>query len=140
MTATGGARTRRDREEPTEPIPWRILQDKRISFRAAGILGELLSLPDHWQTSATKLAEGRKEGRDAVETALSELDKAGYLIRRRLQFRNGTWGWLWIYGTRPERLAQLMAEELDALRGELHPTWLRKHMPTGPPTLLRAVE
>lgn len=139
--STSGARTRRDRdEEPAERIPWRVLQDERVSYRALGVLGHLLSLPDHWQTSATKLAERRKEGRDAVETALSELDEAGYLIRRRLQYRNGTWGWLWIYGTRPERLARLMTEELDELRAELHPTWIRKHLPVESPARLRAVE
>lgn len=126
--ASSGARTRNLRAEPTEPIPWRVLQDERLSFRALGILAHLLSLPDQWRTSATRLAAQRKEGRDAVETALAELDGAGYLSRRRIQYRNGTWGWVWIYGVDPEKLAVAMTAELDSMITELHPSWVRNHL------------
>ena len=75
-------RTRRVNVDPREPIPWRVLQDKRISFRARGILGYLLSLPDGWEASAERIAHETTEGRDAVATALKELERAGYLARR----------------------------------------------------------
>lgn len=126
--AGDGARTRNLRSEPTEPIPWRILQDERISFRALGVLGHLLSLPDNWRTSATRLAAVRKEGRDAVETALGELDAVGYLARRRVQYRNGTWGWVWIYGIDTAKVAAAMTAELLGMVAELHPKWVAKNL------------
>lgn len=126
-----GARTRKLRE-PTESIPWRVLQDEQISYRALGVLANLLSLPDNWRTNATQLSRHRKEGRDAVETALTELDAAGYLIRRRLQYKSGQWGWLWMYGDDPEYVAAGATEELIKLAPELHPNWVRDNLKPGP--------
>jgi predicted transcriptional regulator len=136
----GGARTRNARGEPEERIAWRVLQDERLSFRALGVLSYLLSLPDSWQTSAAKLASKRKEGRDAVETALSELDDAGYLVRKRIQYRSGQWGWLWIYGAKPEQLMDVLRDELRAMADELHPTWIAKHLPKGNLRTLSSVD
>lgn len=126
-----GARTRKLRE-PSESIPWRVLQDERISFRALGVLVLLLSLPDNWKTNATALAKKRKEGRDAVETALTELEAAGYLFRRRLQYRGGTWGWLWMYGDDPAYVAVAGQQVMLSMVEELHPSYIAKHLQTGP--------
>lgn len=119
--APGGVRGKRvGRGEPKEEIPWRVLQDERMSFRAQGILTDLLSRPDGWRTSAARLAMNRPEGRDAVETALKELDGhtggLGYLQRRRVQDPRGQWGWVWLYGTEPELVAAAADEEVRAVR------------------------
>ena len=67
-------------------IDRRTIQDSRISFRALGVLAWLLDKPDDWQADADTIASTHTEGRDAVRTALRELELAGYLVRRR--FRN----------------------------------------------------
>ncbi|WWT39740.1 hypothetical protein [Microcystis phage Mwe-JY05] len=115
-------------EEPAERIPWRVLQDTRLSFRAAGILGDLLSRPDDWRTSAAQMSRERKEGRDAIETCLKELELYGYLVRRRVQYKSGQWGWVWLYGRTPGTVAATVDELLIELTGELHPTWVEKNL------------
>ncbi|MGX7829824.1 hypothetical protein ACTG9Q_32570 [Actinokineospora sp. 24-640] len=74
------------RGERWESIPHRVLRDKRLTFRARGLLCYLLSLPDDWQTSVQRLRDltptkepGRPyEGREALESAVHELEGCGY--------------------------------------------------------------
>jgi hypothetical protein len=68
-------------------IPNQWLRDNRIGFRAKGVLAYLLSHKSGWQTSLSHLAEVGHDGKDAIRSAIIELENAGYIIRRRL--RNG---------------------------------------------------
>ena len=66
-----------------------VIRDERLSFRARGLLINILSRPDDWTVSAESLAKRGKEGRDAVLTALDELRAAGYLVTTKRQAING---------------------------------------------------
>ena len=76
-------------------IPNEAVQNHALSFKARGVLAYLLSQPDHWTISGTALAKmAAQDGREAIRTALVELEKAGYLSRRRIQDpTTGRWGW-----------------------------------------------
>jgi hypothetical protein len=76
-------------------IPNEAVQNHALSFKARGVLAYLLSQPDHWTISGTALAKmAAQDGREAIRTALLELEQAGYLVRRRVQDpTTGRWGW-----------------------------------------------
>lgn len=60
------------------------VRDTRISYRALGILTELLSHEEGWVVRTKDLGRRRKEGTDAVGVALRELAAAGYYrVERR---------------------------------------------------------
>jgi hypothetical protein len=101
-----GQRVRKNKG--SEPIRREALQDERNSFKATGILGFLLSLPDNWTTNAERLGKTRKgkEGRTAILSGLRELEDNGYLIRKRVHLGGGKWEWIWRYSDDPSDLQQ----------------------------------
>lgn len=82
-------------------IPNETLEDRRLSWRARGILAYLLSRPANWETDSERLAAIAKEGRDAVRTALTELEKARYLFRVKIQGDGGLWATEYVLYDRP---------------------------------------
>jgi len=68
-----------------------IIEDARLTFKATAVLIFVLSKPDNWRTSTRHLATVKKEGIDAIRTAMSELECAGYIKRRRYQDEQGKW-------------------------------------------------
>lgn len=67
-----------------------VLRDTRLSWRARGIAAYLLTMPDDWQIDYAHLWKNGVEGRDAVLTAMKELEECGYLIRTKLRKEDGT--------------------------------------------------
>lgn len=65
------------------------LRDKRLSLKAKGIMSIMLSNSDDWTYSEKGLAKGSKDNVDAVKTALQELEKTGYLVRRMVRDKKG---------------------------------------------------
>lgn len=82
-----------------------VARDDRLSYRATGLLVELLSRPDDWAISADRIAASRNsnEGIKAIRTTLAELERAGYLVRRRVRDRDGRFVWIQeVYDVRRE--------------------------------------
>jgi hypothetical protein len=67
-------------DEGWVPISNEAARDHRLSWRARGLLVELLSYPDGWETTVDRLvAQARKhgdvsEGRAAMRKAIAELE------------------------------------------------------------------
>jgi hypothetical protein len=79
-----------------------LFEDDRLSYRAKGVLGYLLSRPDNWRFNKTDLVRRSAEGRDAVYKALDELKEQSYLHIYRNQLEDGTFnGWVWEYDDTP---------------------------------------
>lgn len=64
-------------------------KEKEMSLKAKGLLSLMLSLPDTWNYSVSGLVSLSKDGKDGVMSALGELEKFGYLSRRRIQNEKG---------------------------------------------------
>lgn len=63
-----------------------VLNDKRLSFRARGVLIWLLSKPADWRTRSESIAaQSDKDGRDSIRSAMRELAELGYLVREKTQ-------------------------------------------------------
>lgn len=68
-----------------------VINDDRLSFRARGVLMHLLSKPADWRARSIAIAaQSPREGRDAIRTAMRELEELGYLVRERVQHPDGT--------------------------------------------------
>lgn len=68
-----------------------VLRDRRLTYRASGLLAEILSRPDDWRTDSTTLARHAREGREAIRSALRELEQFGYLTRTQGRDDKGRW-------------------------------------------------
>ncbi|WHX49119.1 helix-turn-helix domain-containing protein [Paenibacillus woosongensis] len=62
-----------------------FLSDERLSWKAKGLLGYLLSKPYNWRLYVSDLVKRSKDGKDAVYSALKELEAAGYIERRQMR-------------------------------------------------------
>lgn len=58
-------------------------KEREMSLKAKGLLSLMLSLPDDWSYNIKGLCALSKDGKDSVMSALSELEKFGYLTRTR---------------------------------------------------------
>jgi len=64
-------------------------KEKKMTLKAKGLLSLMLSLPDDWNYSVAGLVTLSKDGKDSVMSALSELEKFGYLHRERVVNEKG---------------------------------------------------
>jgi hypothetical protein len=70
-----------------------VLRDDRLSYRSRGVLAYLLSHADNWRTDVETLARHGREGKQALYTAMKEMEAAGYLERKRTRKLDGTFTW-----------------------------------------------
>ena len=67
----------------------KALRDKNLSLKAKGLYAVITSLPDGWDYTVAGLTAILKESRDAVRTAIIELEEAGYIKRGRVRNEKG---------------------------------------------------
>lgn len=82
-----------------------VLRDTALSYRARGVLGAILSRPDNWETDSETLAKEGTEGRDAIRTALRELEAARYIQRHKVQDEKGLWATVTMVFDTPQDLS-----------------------------------
>lgn len=65
------------------------LRDQALSLKAIGLLSKILALPPDWDYTVEGLAAICKESRAAIDSAIHELEDAGYIVRRRVRDERG---------------------------------------------------
>ncbi len=65
------------------------LKDTNLSLKAKGLLSLMLSLPDNWDYTIKGLATICKDGVDSIKATVKELEKNGYIIRKRVRNKKG---------------------------------------------------
>jgi len=68
------------------------LRDRDLTLKAKGLISLMLSLPDSWDYSLAGLSCICNDGISSVRSGVNELEKHGYLIRRRIRGANGQLG------------------------------------------------
>jgi DNA-binding transcriptional regulator GbsR (MarR family) len=82
----------KNKENPYVMIAKAVFEDERLSWKAKGLLGYLLSRPDDWQIIVKDLIKRSKDGRESVLSGLKELIKYGYLRREQERGERGRFG------------------------------------------------
>jgi len=65
------------------------LRNKTLSLKAKGLQSLMLSLPENWDFTLAGLAFICQDGISSVRSGVAELEKHGYLTRRRIREHNG---------------------------------------------------
>jgi len=91
------------RENPYVQIDKRVFEDTRLSWRAKGIMGYLLSKPDGWKVNVSDIWGKGKEGRNAVQDCMAELRLYGYADLITTHDANGNFtGKEWVVSEEPK--------------------------------------
>lgn len=65
------------------------LRDKSLSLKAKGLLSQILSLPEDWDYTLSGLCYINRESKDAIRSAVNELERAGYIERHQTTDEGG---------------------------------------------------
>lgn len=71
-------------------LPNAVLQYRRLSYTARGLLADLLSRPDGWREDGRHMADTSPQGRGAIRKALKELTDAGFYRVETIRMPDGT--------------------------------------------------
>lgn len=85
-------------------------RDKNLSWKAKGILSNMLSLPEDWDYSLAGLATLSSDGMSATRTAIKELEEHGYLIRRPIRKNGRICDWEYLIFENPQDGNQVVGE------------------------------
>ena len=76
-------------EKPFIITPTAIARDPDLGLKERGLLTTLYGLPEDWRFSAEGLAKILKDGVSSVKATLNQLEKKGYVERRRNRTKEG---------------------------------------------------
>lgn len=95
-------RTEHNKDNPYVMMDRSIFDNKKLSFKAKGLLGYLLSRPDNWRVIVGDLVNHATDGKESVRTAMDELKRHGYMrLEKRNNDQTGLFEWTYIVYEKP---------------------------------------
>ena len=82
-------RIRKDRSDIVTIVDQRLVRDSSLSWKARGIFMYLWSQSDNWEFNEIEVERHATDGRDSLRSGLKELEKHGYLERKRARNEKG---------------------------------------------------
>jgi len=112
-------------------IPNELLRDPSLSFKAKGILCLLLSNKEGWHSYLSTIQQMTCEGITAIRSGISELEKAGYLMKiqyreKQTKVRRGSF---WVYTDLPGNFFNMEETLLFLEKKGLEAFILKKNLP-----------
>ncbi|KRM56224.1 DnaD domain protein [Lacticaseibacillus sharpeae] len=78
--------------QPFTSIMNATLRDERLSLKAHGLLGYMLSMSGEWQFYTAEIAKHFPDGEKAIRSAVNELIAAGYVVKQQPRVSGGRMG------------------------------------------------
>lgn len=75
----------KDKKQGYTVVPNQLLFDENISLKSTMLLAIMLALPPTWDLTLKGLATLKKDGLDSIRTGMNELEKAGYIVKKRVR-------------------------------------------------------
>lgn len=75
----------KDKKQGYTVVPNQLLFDENISLKSTMLLTIMLALPPTWDLTLKGLATLKKDGLDSIRTGINELEKAGYIVKKRVR-------------------------------------------------------
>lgn len=70
-------------------VPNQLAFDENISLKSTMLLIIMLALPPTWDLTIKGLAKLKKDGIDSIRTGINELEKVGYITKKRVRNEKG---------------------------------------------------
>jgi len=77
------------------------INNDALSFKAKGLLAYLMSKPDKWEIRVSDLCKHASDGEASIRAGLAELEKFGYLARKRENLPDGRFQWISVVSDKP---------------------------------------
>lgn len=88
-------------EDPYSRVRKELLSDEKLSWKSKGILSYLIGKPQGWKLRITDLVNRSSDGPSAVNSALQELRKFGYLKLQQIRKEGRIVAWAYHVADKP---------------------------------------
>lgn len=98
-------RISKNKENPYVMINKNVMQNDWLSWKARGLMGYLLSLPDDWVIYLEELEKhSQKDGRDSLASGIKELIEHGYIVRETMREKGRFSSWTYTVFESPQTI------------------------------------
>lgn len=112
---------KKQRQKNFTIIDNKVLQDTELTLKAKGLFAYLWSQADEWNFYETEVVKHSKGGISSLRSGIHELEKRGYLQRKRTRIKGKLKDSVWILSEKPN-LENLSLENLNLEKDTLTST------------------